>query len=61
MNAVYVDPQYITKVRKKLALDQREAVEIFWRRRQRVFTLRKRQNQATVGIGEIAQNAVSSF
>ena len=29
VNAAYVDPQYITKVRKKLALDQREAAEIF--------------------------------
>ena len=29
VNAAYVDPQYINKVRKKLALDQREAAEIF--------------------------------
>ena len=29
VNAAYVDPQYIAKVRKKLALDQREAAEIF--------------------------------
>ena len=29
VNAAYVDPQYITKVRKKLSLDQREAAEIF--------------------------------
>ena len=29
VNAAYVDPQYLTKVRKKLALDQREAAEIF--------------------------------
>lgn len=29
VNAAYVDPAYITQVRKKLALDQREAAEIF--------------------------------
>jgi HTH-type transcriptional regulator/antitoxin MqsA len=29
VNAAYVDPKYITKVRKKLDLDQREAAEIF--------------------------------
>lgn len=29
VNASYVDPAYIAKVRKKLALDQREAAEIF--------------------------------
>ena len=29
VNAAYVDPGYITQMRKKLALDQREAAEIF--------------------------------
>jgi HTH-type transcriptional regulator/antitoxin MqsA len=29
VNAAYVDPSYIAKVRKKLDLDQREAAEIF--------------------------------
>ncbi|MEY4713180.1 MAG: hypothetical protein RIS88_2630 [Pseudomonadota bacterium] len=29
INAAYVDPAYIAKVRKKLDLDQREAAEIF--------------------------------
>lgn len=29
VNAAYVDPNYIAKVRKKLDLDQREAAEIF--------------------------------
>jgi HTH-type transcriptional regulator/antitoxin MqsA len=29
VNAAYVDPDYIAKVRKKLDLDQREAAEIF--------------------------------
>jgi HTH-type transcriptional regulator/antitoxin MqsA len=29
VNAAYVDPSYIAKVRKKLALDQREAAAIF--------------------------------
>ncbi|GHT91438.1 DNA-binding protein [Betaproteobacteria bacterium] len=29
INAAYVDPAYITQVRKKLDLDQREAAEIF--------------------------------
>ncbi len=29
VNASYVDPAYITQVRKKLRLDQREAAEIF--------------------------------
>ena len=29
VNAAIVDPEFITKVRKKLALDQREAAEIF--------------------------------
>ncbi|MEY3670063.1 MAG: hypothetical protein RL258_1458 [Pseudomonadota bacterium] len=29
VNAAYVDPAYIVKVRKKLDLDQREAAEIF--------------------------------
>lgn len=29
INSAYVDPAYITKVRKKLDLDQREAAEIF--------------------------------
>jgi len=29
VNAAYVDPAYIAKVRKKLALDQREAADIF--------------------------------
>jgi HTH-type transcriptional regulator/antitoxin MqsA len=29
VNAAYVDPAYITQVRKKLDLDQREAAEIF--------------------------------
>jgi HTH-type transcriptional regulator / antitoxin MqsA len=29
VNAAYVDPAYIANVRKKLALDQREAAEIF--------------------------------
>lgn len=29
VNAAYVDPSYITRVRKMLALDQREAAEIF--------------------------------
>ena len=29
VNAAYVDPGYIVSVRKKLALDQREAAEIF--------------------------------
>ena len=29
VNAAYVDPSYITSVRKQLALDQREAGEIF--------------------------------
>ncbi len=29
VNAAYVDPAYIAKVRKKLALGQREAAEIF--------------------------------
>ncbi len=29
VNAAYVDPAYIAKVRKKLALDQREASDIF--------------------------------
>lgn len=29
VNAAFVDPSYITTVRKKLALDQREAAEIF--------------------------------
>jgi HTH-type transcriptional regulator/antitoxin MqsA len=29
VNAAYVDPGYIAKVRKKLDLDQRQAAEIF--------------------------------
>ncbi len=29
VNAAFVDPSYIVKVRKKLDLDQREAAEIF--------------------------------
>lgn len=29
INAAYVDPDYIAAVRKKLALDQREAAELF--------------------------------
>jgi len=29
VNAAIVDPEFIVKVRKKLALDQREAAEIF--------------------------------
>lgn len=29
INATFVDPQYITRVRKKLALDQREAGDLF--------------------------------
>ncbi len=29
VNAAYVDPSYIAKVRKKLDLDQREAAAIF--------------------------------
>jgi HTH-type transcriptional regulator/antitoxin MqsA len=29
VNAAYVDPDYIARVRKKLRLDQREAAEIF--------------------------------
>jgi HTH-type transcriptional regulator/antitoxin MqsA len=29
VNAAFVDPEFIVKVRKKLALDQREAAEIF--------------------------------
>ena len=29
VNAAYIDPGYIAKVRKKLALDQREAADIF--------------------------------
>ena len=29
VNAAYIDPSYIASVRKKLALDQREASEIF--------------------------------
>lgn len=29
VNAAYVDPAYITKVRRKLELDQREAADIF--------------------------------
>ena len=29
MNAAYVDPRYIAKVRRKLDLDQRQAAEIF--------------------------------
>jgi len=29
VNAAYVDPKYIVKVRRKLDLDQREAAEIF--------------------------------
>lgn len=29
VNAAYVDPAFIAKVRKKLALDQRQAAEIF--------------------------------
>ena len=29
VNAAYVDPDYITKIRKKLNLDQREAADIF--------------------------------
>ena len=29
VNAAYVDPEYIVSVRKKLALDQREAAQIF--------------------------------
>jgi HTH-type transcriptional regulator/antitoxin MqsA len=29
VNAAYIDPAYIAKVRKKLALDQRQAAEIF--------------------------------
>jgi len=29
VNSAYVDPAYITQVRKKLALDQREAAELF--------------------------------
>ena len=29
VNAAYVDPDYIAKVRKKLELDQRQAAEIF--------------------------------
>ena len=29
LNAAMVDPQFIAQVRKKLALDQREAAEIF--------------------------------
>ena len=29
VNAAYVDPNYIVKVRRKLELDQREAAEIF--------------------------------
>lgn len=29
VNAVYVDPSYIAKVRKKLDLDQRQAAELF--------------------------------
>jgi HTH-type transcriptional regulator/antitoxin MqsA len=29
VNAAYIDPAFITQVRKKLHLDQREAAEIF--------------------------------
>jgi len=29
VNAAYVDPRYIAEVRKKLALDQREAADLF--------------------------------
>ncbi len=56
MNAAYVDPDYIAKVRKKLDLDQRQAAEIFGGG-QCLFTLRERQNQAALSAGKTAQGA----
>lgn len=55
VNAAYVDPDYIAKVRKKLDLDQRQAAEIFGGGVNAVLTLRERQDQAALGSGEVAQ------
>ena len=60
VNASIVDPAFIVSVRKKLALDQREAAEIFWRRYQRVLPLREWQDQAAAGAGQTTQGPGSS-
>lgn len=56
VNASIVDPGFIASVRKKLALGQREAAEIFggW---VNAFSLRERKDRAALGAGETAQGA----
>ena len=56
VNASIVDPDFIASVRKKLALDQREAAEIFGGGVTR-FPLRERQDEALAGAGETTQSA----
>ena len=56
VNAAIVDPDFIAEVRKKLALDQREAAEIFGGG----VNAFSRYKNAALGAGEVAQAARSS-
>lgn len=57
VNSSMADPAFIANVRKKLALDQREAAGDLRGRRQCVLALRERQDQAPAGVGQVAQVA----
>jgi hypothetical protein len=56
VNASIVDPGFITKVRKKLALHQREAGEIFGGGVNAFSPIRERPDQAAPRVGEAAQD-----
>ena len=60
VNAAYVDPDFVARVRKKLELGQRDSADIFGGGVNAFFPLRKWQNQAAAGIGETAQSAGSA-
>jgi len=60
VNASIMDPAFIASVRKKLALDQREARRDFWWRGERVFPLRERQDQTAAGAGQAVAGAGSA-
>ena len=57
VNASIVDPAFIVSVRKKLALDQREAAEIFGGGVNAFSHYEKGKTKPPQALGEIAQGA----
>lgn len=55
VNAAYVDPGYIARVRRKLDLDQRQAAELFGGGVNAFSRYENGKTEAAAGLGQVAQ------